>query len=66
MSDYLWLKYEAEQTERFFDEAKSREEQNGYQIEDTMERKYWEGYNDATINALAAIYGPTPLDGEAN
>ncbi len=66
MSDYLWLKNEAKQTERFFDEAKAREEKNGYQIEDTMERKYWEGYNDATINALAALYGPTPLDGEAN
>lgn len=30
------------------------------------EAAYWEGYQDAITNASALIYGPTPLDGEAN
>ena len=32
--------------------------------EETMNRKYWEGYVDATMNAYAGIYGPTPLEGD--
>lgn len=59
-----WLTKETELTERFYNEAREREIRHNYQIDDTLERKYWEGYKDATINALAAIYGPTPLERE--
>jgi hypothetical protein len=27
-------------------------------------RAYWQGYADAITNAMAALYGPTPLLGE--
>lgn len=64
MSALEWLQNEVAYSERFFYEAKYQEEQNGFQIEDTLERKYWEGYLDATINALAGAYGPTPLERE--
>ena len=30
----------------------------------SMERKYWEGYANAMTNAMAALYGPTPLEEE--
>lgn len=27
---------------------------------------YWQGYADAMTNAMAALYGPTPLEEEEN
>ena len=57
-----WLTTETKLVERFYNEAKAREVRHGYQIDDTIRREYWEGYLDATNNALAAIYGPTSLE----
>ena len=33
---------------------------------DQLEAAYWLGYLEATTNAAALIYGPTPLDSEGN
>ena len=34
--------------------------------DNNVEASFWRGYLNATNNAAALIYGPTPLDGEAN
>jgi hypothetical protein len=60
----LWLEIEENTAYSEYENAEATERANGYTIEDTMERKYWEGYHNAVINAMAALYGPTPLPGE--
>lgn len=31
---------------------------------ETLRAEYWHGYHEATLNAIAAVYGPTDLDEE--
>ena len=66
MNPIEWLDNEIKQAEANYEEAKQTEEANYYRFEETMSRKYWEGYLDATINAYAGVYGPTPLESEEN
>jgi len=40
------------------------EYENAQAAHNETERKYWEGYHNAVINVMAALYGPTPLPGE--
>lgn len=63
-SGLMWLEIEETTAYGAYENAAATEQANGYTIEDTMERKYWEGYHNAVINAMAALYGPTPLPGE--
>lgn len=59
-----WLANEIKEAETAFEDAQVQEELTGFLFEETMNRKYWEGYLDATINAYAGVFGPTPLEGE--
>ncbi len=63
-SGLMWLEIEETTAYGAYENAAATEQANGYTIEDTMERKYWEGYHNAVINVMAALYGPTPLPGE--
>lgn len=66
MNPIEWLTNEIKEAESAFEDAQVQEEMTGFLFEETMNRKYWEGYLDATINAYAGIYGPTPLEKEGN
>lgn len=59
-----WLYLEEKISYREFEAATELEKASHYAIDDTMERKYWQGYHNAIINTMAALYGPTPLPGE--
>ena len=60
-----WLELEEATASAAYQEAAALEEEQDYSDAlQSMERKYWEGYSDAIINAMAALYGPTPLPGE--
>jgi hypothetical protein len=59
-----WLYQEEVTAYREYEHAADIEKLSGYKIDDTMTRKYWQGYHDAVINAMAALYGPTPLEEE--
>lgn len=48
--------------ERQFAETQAQEER----LSDPYEFGYWVGYAEATANAQAIIYGPTPLEREEN
>jgi len=61
-----WLANEIKEAETAFEDAQIQEELTGFLFEETMNRKYWEGYLDATINAYAGVFGPTPLESEEN
>lgn len=64
MSELMtWLQREVKTAENYFEQAAEAEKTSGYTIDRTIERAYWEGYLDGTINAQAAITGPTPLEG---
>ena len=56
MTPQEWLEREATRAENYFNEALAAEAK--------LESEFWRGYKNATINAIAAVFGPTDLDEE--
>lgn len=55
-----WLANEITEAESALEDAQVQEEMTGFLLEETMNRKYREGYLDATINAYTGVFGSTP------
>lgn len=59
MNEFLqWLTKELAESETAFSNAEVSEILSGYEIDATMERKYWAGYVDALTNVLNEYAGP--------
>lgn len=52
-----WLIKEEKFADSYHEQAKATEKSSRFEIENTMERKYWEGYADAMTNALNEFTG---------
>lgn len=51
------LEAEAATAEQYHAEAAKAELASGYDIDKTLERKYWEGYADGVNNAIHLLFG---------
>lgn len=51
------LEAEAATAEQYHAEAAQAELASGYDIDKTLERKYWEGYADGVNNAIHLLFG---------
>ena len=59
MSAFLqWLNNELAESEKAYTDAEATERAGGFEIEATIERKYWAGYVDALNNIMNEYAGP--------
>ena len=65
MNNYTGFYASLADSEKFFRLAVEREKQNGFEFEDTIERKYEEGFVDGMRYAYFALTGNLP-DGETS
>lgn len=58
MTNHEWLENEIAEAESGFEHALAAEIASGYEIDASLERKYWAGYVDALNNVHYQFFGP--------
>jgi hypothetical protein len=59
MNGFLeWLNKELAESETAYTDAETTERAGGFEIDATIERKYWAGYVDALNNVMNEYAGP--------